>query len=321
MSCRVASGRRVGALGTLLCAGLSSWGAALLAQDTSVQVAALVQSDTVRVGDPFHVFVTVSAPSGAMIDFPAMLDTTSAVQSLDPPVVTVVRGGTGVRRNADYRVAAWTVGLQPVRLGDVIVRLGGAERTVSIGGQSVFVRSVLPADSAQRVPKPARPLIEESIVPWWIWVLLALALALAARLAALIRGRRRTAIARRTQPLDVGSYRRAIREFARIEALGLIEAGESGRYVALHMDVLREYLADRLPSAPLSLTTTELVETLRVAGTELPEGLLAMLEEADLVKFAKQGVHSERASELGRQARELVEADHRASRRALEPAA
>ena len=41
---------------------------------------------------------------------------------------------------------------------------------------TLFVRSVLPADSALRVPKPARPLLDvRAPHPWWWWALAALA--------------------------------------------------------------------------------------------------------------------------------------------------
>ena len=43
----------------------------------------------------------------------------------------------------------------------------------------------------------------------------------------------------------VDPFAHAKAEFQRIEALGLLDAGERGRYVALMIDVLRDYLAAR----------------------------------------------------------------------------
>ena len=109
-------------------------------------------------GDPFRVTVGVRAPAGAAIEFPRAMDTTAAVQSLDPVAVRTSADTSVMEQYADYRVAAWDIGKQPIRLEDVLVRYGGQVRRVSITGESVFVRSVLPADSSKRVPKPPRPL-------------------------------------------------------------------------------------------------------------------------------------------------------------------
>jgi hypothetical protein len=282
-----------------------------------VQVATLIQPDTVRVGDAFHVAIAVRAPAGASIVFPRVLDSTATVQSLDPGVVKTITDGKGVRADADYRVAAWDVGRQPIVLGYVIVRLGGVERRVPIAGYAVNVTSVLPADSAKRVPKPARPLVEPTVIPWWVWALLAAALAVGALLWWWWshRGPPKRALA------TTAPYERAMREFARVEALALLEAGERGRYVALTVEVVRGYLADRFTTAGLSLTTVELVTAMESLDTVPYARLLGVLGDADLIKFAKQSVTPERARELARESRAIVDAEHAASAPALEAAA
>jgi hypothetical protein len=88
--------------------------------------------------------------------------------------------------------------------------------------------------------------------------------------------------------------------------MGLLEAGERGRFVALMVEVLRDYLALRLPGAAPSLTSTELLWFLR-SRSDLPvQRLAAVLSEADLVKFARRPVTAERAREIGQEARTIV---------------
>jgi hypothetical protein len=170
------------------------------------------------------------------------------------------------------------------------------------------VQSVLPADSAQRVPKPPRPLFEFGTPLWWLWAAIAAAILLLLLLLWWLRRRRRTAPA-----LVVDPYERAEREFKRIEALALVDAGERGRYVALMVEVLRDYLAARYAAGQLSHTSTELVVALR-GESALPQDRLArLLAETDLIKFARRTVTPPQARELGREARAIVEHEHAAS--------
>ena len=109
-------------------------------------------------------------------------------------------------------------------------------------------------------------------------------------------------------------------EFERIERLGLVEAGERGRYVALMVEVLRTYLARRIPEAHQSLTTGELLISVRESPTVPVNRLALVLADADLVKFARRATTAERARELGTEARGIVGAVHAAELRAAEEA-
>lgn len=275
----------------------------------AVQAAVGIEPDTVRIGDPFLVQIGIRAPLGATIAFPPAPDSTGAVQGLDPVRVETRPDSGGVVQWGYYRVAAWDVGDQPITLGDVVVTLGGRSRRIPIAGRKVFVASVLPADTAQRVPKPPRPLYEFAAPMWWIWLALA---ALAVVLFLLWWWWRRR---KRARPIVVPDpFARAEREFARIQALRLIEAGERGRYVTLVIEVLRDYLAARYSKAPLSLTSTELLAALRGERAVPNDRLMRVLNETDLIKFAQRPVTAERAQEIGREARAIVAQEHAASR-------
>lgn len=282
--------------------------AAAGAQAIAVKAGVVVTPDTVRVGDPFRVTVGVSAPRGATIQFPRTTDSTSTVQSLDPVAVRPIADTSGVEQFADYRVAAWDVAEQRIRLGPIVVKVGGASRTVQVA-DSVFVRSVLPADTTLRVPKPARPLYENSMFPWWLWALIAAAIVAIGLLIWWWMRRRR----RPPTPVVVDPFTRAESEFGRIAGLGLLEAGERGRYVTLMIEVLRDYLAARYAEAALSLTSTELQRSVRALPHVPQDRLTRLLTEADLIKFARRPVSTERAREIGREARAIVGHEHAAS--------
>lgn len=279
------------------------------AQQFQVKAGVTAAPDTVRIGDPFRVTVGIRAPLGASIEFPRATDSTSTIQSLDPVAVRTSADTTAVEQYADYRVAAWDVGKQPIKLPDVIVRLNGATRRISLTGTAVFVKSVLPVDSTQRVPKPPRALFQPSLFPWWLIALIAAAIvALLLLLWWWLRRRRKPKPIVVTDP-----FAHAEAEFQRIEALGLLEAGERGRYVTLMIEVLRDYLAARYAEASLALTSSELTRSVRELPFVPQDRLTRVLTEADLIKFARRPVSTDRARELGREARAIVTEEHRAS--------
>jgi hypothetical protein len=260
-----------------------------------------VSPDTVIVGQPFNLFIKVRAPTGVRFEFPAGPDTTT--QNGIRPME--LRGERLVTMLADtavalYHVVAWDVGTQPLRFPDVRVTFQGQERRLPLGDASVFVKSVLPADTSLRVPKPARPLIVLPVFNWLLWLLL-LAAAVAAALAWWAWRRYRN---RPRAPID--PYVRAQQEFARIEQRRLLEDGRSAEYYAAMVDVVRQYLAARVPGVRRSDTTSELLRAMQPRDgveAELPR----LLERADLVKFARANVSLDEAREAGLALRAIVD--------------
>jgi hypothetical protein len=268
----------------------------------AVRMGVVVRPETVTVGDRFTVQVRVRAPRGSVVTFPEGPDSGATVEATDPRVVQRAADGTAEDLTATYHLVAWDTGAVALGLGDVVVA-GTAGRAIPLAASRIVVASVLPPDTALHVPKPPRDIVAAR-PPLWPWIVLALlVLALIALLAWWLWRRRRRG---RAAGPGVDPYEVAEREFARIEGLGLLEAGERGRFVALVVEVLRDYLAARLPDAALSLTSAELVRALR-ARPEVPaQRLASLLYEADLVKFARRPVTDERAHELAGGAREVV---------------
>ena len=282
---------------------LGALDASALGAQQRVQMGVSVLPDTVRVGDPFRVLVRVRAPAGAVVEFPPVPDSTGPVQALDPMTVRTAEGDL-VDVTATYRLAAWELEQQPIALGDVIVRVNGSRTVAPITSAAVYVQSVLPPDSTLHVPKPAKPIIALPVSPWLRWALIALGLLILGLLAWWLW--RRWKARRGAAQDDVDPFAYAQREFERIEALGLIEAGERGRFVALMADVMRDYLARRVPGAHPSLTSTELLASMRAAPVVPTDRLETVLNEVDLVKFARRPVDAEQARTLARQARTVV---------------
>jgi hypothetical protein len=271
----------------------------------TVQAGAVVDHDTVTVGDVVRLTVRVRAPIGSTVNFPTGLDSLAPVQALEPPTVRDGADSSVVDRDATYRLSPWDLGRQPIRLGDVLVQSDDGDRRVALTLPTLFVRSVLPADSALRVPKPPRPLLGvRAPVPWWWWALAALAALAVGLLVWWWIRRRRTA-----RPAG-DPFAEAEAAFARIERLRLPDAGEPGRHAALMTDVVRRYLAARHEPATLASTSGELLATVRGVPTVPFERLLALLDEVDPVKVAAAPLAAQRARDLGEEAKAIVREEH-----------
>src|ERR671913_1609298 len=121
------SARRAGWCAALLALGAvgaeAQTGGTVPASSTiTVQAGAVVDRDTVTVGDVVRLTVRVRAPLGTTVNFPTGLDSLAPVQALEPPVVQDGADSSVVDRVATYRLSAWDVGRQPIRLGDVLVQ-------------------------------------------------------------------------------------------------------------------------------------------------------------------------------------------------------
>ena len=121
-----------------LCAALLALGAARTGAQNApsvpasstitVQAGAVVDRDTVTVGDVVRLTVRVRAPIGSTVNFPTGLDSLAPVQALEPPTVRDGADSTVVDRIATYRLSPWDIGRQPIRLGDVLVQSDDGDR-------------------------------------------------------------------------------------------------------------------------------------------------------------------------------------------------
>jgi len=268
-----------------------------------VEMGLAVRPAVVTVGEPFVITLRVRAPLGADIGMPVGPDSGLSVEAVDPRQETTATDTGFVERTATYRLVAWDTGGQSARLGDVVITMNGRALRYAVGGDTVHVSSVLPADSSRRVPKPERDVLVAGL-PWWVWALAALAAALLAALVIWWWRRRRHHAHGGPQRTPIQIARRA---FARLDALALAEAGERGRFVTLNEDVARDYLAARIPTALRSFTSTELLGAVHDVTAIPLDRLASLFAETDLIKFARRPVTRDRANELVAETRAIVE--------------
>ena len=244
------------------------------------QVSARVVPESPAIGEVITIEVRVRAAAGSEIRFPALPDSLFRVEALDPRALRDASSSGVVDRTAIYRLIAFDTGQATVLLGDVTVRRNGAESRHSVSLAPIRIRSVLPADSTGRVPRPARPLLAVPTIYWRWFVALAVVLFLASWILWSWRRSRRAAL----HAPDAAA--RAREAFAHTRALGLLEAGEPGRHAIAHVGIVRDYLAERFPQTARSLTGAELVAALPTEFPILPERVAEIVSRVERVAFA-----------------------------------
>ena len=303
---RVCGNGVIAALVALVCAAPQVGAQARAQVRAQVQAGTLVRPETTTVGQHFVATVQVRVPSGTSVTFPRKPDSAAHVDSAGAFARRDSTAGGFTYSTATYVLAAWDTGTQGVGLSAVTIVEPAGTKSVPLTGFQVYVRSVLPRDTALRKPKPFRPVVSIAAFDWMPWILAAIAAALLA--AVLVAWRkwceRRS---RGRTPYEV-----ARSEFARIEASRLIDAGESDRHAVDMVRVMRVYLAAVVPAALRSATTHELAVALTHESLVPAHRVITILDETDRIKFAAQRSTSDRARDIGVEARSIVDSVHSA---------
>lgn len=154
--------------------------------------------------------------------------------------------------------------------------------------------------------KDLNPLKEQWKAPvnYWLWGGIALAVLFA--IAALIWWiRKRRARVEETPAIKLPPEFIALAELERIAALNLPARGDYKQHYTLVVDTVRRYLEARYGVEAMDRTTYELMDALEHHRVRV-EGLEPLLNEADLVKFAKFAPSADSATVALNHAREIV---------------
>ncbi|HEU4885302.1 MAG TPA: DUF4381 family protein [Longimicrobium sp.] len=258
--------------------------------------------DTVTVGDRFRAAVFVRAPAEARVELIVPAATDGSYQTVDS-VRVYPPDSAGLQRAVATMVLWVTEPAASARAETRVTLADGAVRTVPIQLPLPFVRSVLPADSAQ--PRPPKGIIPNRQRPWpWAWIV-AGAVAVLALLAVWWMRRRRPRVAAPVDP-----RKRALAELDLLRAAGVIQSDGVEAFSAEVGRILREFAAAVDPRLGTDLTTEELIDLLRRTGVREEDvgSVAGALAHADLAKFARTRPSPERALEDWEAARRWVQA-------------
>jgi len=281
-----------------------------------------VKPSVVRIGDSIHVTVTVNAGTLAL---PQLGDTLGPFDVLGSEL-----GSAGGRSRLTVHLAAFDVGSLEIPSFEVPVTGGPQAYTASAADNSqsfrtrpyrITVESLLPADSAAadtmsiRAAHPPLELPRKFL--WKValgYLLVTLALGLLGWwLYRRWKNRPVAAAIIKSEPIIVRPA-----ELVALESLDLLMAkgyalrGLFKEHYTEAMDIVRLFIQRRLGIDAPDMTSYELLSELsrRGSGTRARTGMASLLDEADLVKFARQTPTVESAVALVESARGWIRETH-----------
>jgi hypothetical protein len=282
------------------------------AANPEVKVTTKLDKSELKVGELAKLQLVVDAPSSIEPSLPEQ--SFGGLELVDRHLKTEVQGA---RTRTTFELDLLALNAGDANIPALNIRLVGQNgelSSASTDAQSLRVSSLIanePNAEPKPISKPLSVMQDDYLLAWIALGLLGVALVAAATLL-ISRW-----LKRRPKPVVPPPPPRPPWELARerLDQLAasrepLFAAEQGEQFVAGVSDALREYLGRRYGFDGLERTTRELMSTLekqRPHALELA-ALATILEECDLVKFARLAPSSERAQELWSGALRLVEA-------------
>lgn len=294
------------------------------ADDVEARVS--VRPDRVTVGDVITVTLTITHPVASRV-VPPRLDRAWGefeVRRQHEPQTAATADGRAVTKQVIESALFATGRFQTPSLDVLVVDRAGEAWHVQAAPAAVEVASVLKA--GDDMPRDIKAQAELPVPAWWPWLLAGIAGTTLLATAALWAYRRRPhAVPEVAIPAPVVDPRSPIeiaREtFDHIEALGLVGTGRLKEHYTLVADCVRHYIEPALGIPTLDRTTSEIRRDVAAAALAPPTAtaLGRLLDDADLVKFARWQPDADDATAVVGEARAVVEAmDREITVRAVE---
>lgn len=264
-------------------------------------VEAIANTTTVRIGDVFRLTITAGAKQG-LVKLPGKHIVIAGCQLINYSERDVSRYHEGfIVKQGRYHLRGFTIEhihIPPIKIG--IEWAEGKTEVVSTTPIDMDIHSMKPEPGFSLInPRTPKPLP----LPWQQLLLLAGALAGLLWLLLIFK--------RRRQP-TIEHLPAHITAFKNLNLLGesaAVAEGNVQEYFVLLSKCLRRYLEDRFHFPALELPRTAIIEQLGQLGIEAKKRALidAVLNEADLVKFAMDEVSEDRIAAAHGQVREIIE--------------
>ena len=270
------------------------------AQSSPVAVGVVVEPDSVTVGEVFAITLSAQHPPDYHVVFPKLPNRTNGGFEIKSqrPVAAVDNGDGTLTSSVVIEAALFRVGEHSTPALSVGARRPDGEVVYRPARPaSITVESVLGGDADETGEREAIPLIappsEMSAPPLWPWFAGGAALFSVIAFAAGRYWRGRP-----TPPAPLGAPAEiALAELDRIETLDLPSSGDFPRHYTLVSDCVRSFISAQFGVPTMERATREIAAEFQDADIPQAEsrGVIGILEESDLVKFARLSPHPDEA--------------------------
>ncbi len=261
-----------------------------------------------KIGDPITVRLVVPGVSPDSVTWPPLGDKLGDFHILGADTASKKEvkslGGAAIT----WTVAAYDTG--KFSTGDLELSISGDIK--AINGGEVFISTVLADSTGEEM----RPLKAQAELPFtfmdflklaWPWAVGILLIVLAWFLVRKLKQRKKVGIDGKYEEPPVPPYDEAIGALRRLQRDNPLAKGDLKGYVSVLSEILKR-LFERVHEAPvLEMTTWEIRRWLTSNQVKAKkEVFLAMLTDADMVKFAKGNIDKSRCDEMFRDAEIIV---------------
>jgi len=290
---------------------LVSLPAPVAAQESSITIASRVDTTTATIGDQIHLTVEMSYPAGTRFRLPELREQLGDFEVVNVRLGAEQKYSHGNQRDWVLTLAVFDTGqavIPALEIAAVSLEDSSQVLRFSTDEYAIDVISVLPPGTTEirdiKAPFPLRRL-----VPWdyIVFILLLLAIAGAGYFYYRRWQRRNTEL-----PLDEKYIEPPdIIALQRLEALqyeGDLSVAEIRQLCFAISEILREYLERRYFVRALEMSTSEIAVVIGETemASEYQTELISLLQELDLVKFAKQTLAGGEAAALWQRAGRFV---------------
>ena len=287
-------------------------GQALSAQESSISIASRVDTTTATIGDQLHLTVEMSYPEGTRFRLPEIEERLGPFDVVDVRLGEEQKFSRGNQRDWVLTLAVFDTGRAVIPALEIAALSPEDSSQVlqfATDEYAIDVISVLPPGTTE-IKDIKGPFPMRRLVPWnyIIFILLLLAIAGAGFFYYRRWQKRNTELLLDEKFLEP-PYIIALQRLEALQHEGDLSVAEIRQLCFAISEILREYLERRYFVRALEMSTSEIAGMIWETdmASEYQTELITILQELDLVKFAKQTLAGGEASALWQRACRFVQ--------------
>ncbi len=260
------------------------------------EVTAIAKTDTnnIRIGEQFHLHLSVTSPAGTKIFFPVFPDTIKKFEIVQRTKIDTLKSADGKTESLQQQLTLTSFDSGFYVLEPVVFYFQNPGKpdsdSASTEAQLITVRTIQ-VDTTQAIKDIKAtldvPFTFKEALPYIIGVLVALVFTLL--ILRELKRRKKKIVPVLVKTPSRPSHEIALEALKRTEEEKLWQQGFLKKYHSAVSEIIRSYIEHRYSIHALEYTTDETLEHFRgnLINEEAKEKLKHMLQLADMVKFAK----------------------------------